>query len=132
MIDYFTTRASAGATVTGAGGIVTGGAGAVSEASTTVRTVVTGRGAAAGADGARDDALAEQLDGFAGVTLDAEAQAAIAAALEECAARHRAVDAACREDDDARADAAEDDPARASCNWARGPTSIVARLSRSA
>ncbi len=50
------------------------------------------------------------LNGFEGVTLDAEAQAAIARALEECAARARAAEAALAAGGPAAADAAEDDP----------------------
>jgi hypothetical protein len=123
-INYFSTRASAGA------GAVSVGAGegppppracgerspspsrggaAVSEASTTtVRTVISGGGAGANDNGAaRLDAAAGVLAGFEGVALDAEAEAAIAAALEACAARARAIDAAYEEGGEAAADAAE-------------------------
>lgn len=90
-INYFSSRAEAGT------GAASGGdaAGAVAQASTTtVRTVISGRDADAGgtAGPARDDALAEALDGFAGVALDTAAMAAIQAALIDCAARRRAAD----------------------------------------
>lgn len=76
---------------------------------TTVRTVITGSGAGGDA-GARDDSAAALLNGFEGVALDAEAEAAIAAALEACAARARAADSAYERGGKAAADAAEDDP----------------------
>jgi hypothetical protein len=50
------------------------------------------------------------LNGFEGVALDAEAEAAIARALEECAARARAAEAAYETGGIAAADAAADDP----------------------
>ena len=108
-INYFSTRASAGA---GAGSPVGGeGAGAAAEASTTtVRTVVTDRGPSGGDAQARDEAAAAALGGFAGVALDAEAEAAIAAALEACATRSRAADAAGRAGGEAAADMLADDP----------------------
>jgi len=101
-IEYFSTRAQAGAVVSGDGvsGRVSpppglphqGGGekvagGALAEASTTtVRTVISGRG------GARDlDATSEAIEGFEGVALDEEAKAAIAEVLRDCAARQRAV-----------------------------------------
>jgi hypothetical protein len=83
----------------------------VAHASATVRTVTRGRGrrgagpgtalardgdggAANGSDAAaRQDALAETLNDFGGVTLDATAAAAIEAALAACAERRRAGDA---------------------------------------
>ena len=88
-INYFSSRAQAG-TATGVGGGEAGnGAGgsiAAAEASTTtVRTVINGTGTAANIDDA-----ARALENFEGIALDAEAQAAITAALEACAARYRA------------------------------------------
>ena len=67
----------------------------MAEASTTtVRTVISGSGA--GADpAAQQDEAAAVLNGFEGVPLDAEAAAAIARALEDCAERARAAEAAC-------------------------------------
>jgi hypothetical protein len=115
-INYFSSRASAGA---GAGqGQGNMGAAADAEASTTtVRTIITGpsaalgTGAAAGGDpAAREDEAAALINGFEGVRLDAEAEAAIAAALEACAARAREADAAYEKGGEAAADAAEDDP----------------------
>lgn len=101
-INYFSTRASAGAAGDGAGG-------AVAEAqTTTVRTTVTGDGEADGA--ARIAGAAARIEDFAGVTLDDEAQAAIAAVLEACAARRRALEAAIDAGGMAGRDAEEDDP----------------------
>ena len=117
-VNYFSTRASAGV-VQGevardegappppsAGPLPQGGGMAASEASTTtVRTVITGPSTGSGS---RDlDGAAGVMNGFAGVALDAEAQAAIAAALEACAARARAAGEAVGED---RADWDESDP----------------------
>jgi hypothetical protein len=99
-INYFSTRARAGA--------ADGAAGAEASA-TTVRTVITGPAANDDA-GARADAAAEMLNEFQGVELDAEAAAAIAAALEACAARARAADAAYDQGGDAAIEAAADDP----------------------
>ena len=75
---------------------------------TTVRTVITGKGA--GGDGGSGDDAAALLNGFEGVALDAEAQAAIGRALEECAARARAADADYEAGGQAAAEAAADDP----------------------
>jgi hypothetical protein len=118
-INYFSTRASAGAVSADevppappgyVGRSPSPSLGGVAEASaTTVRTVITGSGA--GGDPAlRDDATAALLNGFEGVRLDAEAEAAIAAALEACAARARATDAAYEKGGVAAEEAAEDDP----------------------
>jgi hypothetical protein len=107
-INYFSSRASAGA---GAGGAGEAGAAATADAeasATTVRTVITGSGGGGAAE--RDDAAAAALEGFEGVALDEEAQAAIRAALEECAARARAAQAAFEEGGVAAEDAEEDDP----------------------
>lgn len=103
-INYFSTRASAGA---GAG--QGEGAAEAEASSTTVRTVITGSGAG-GDPAARDDEAARVLNGFEGVRLDAQAEAAIAAALEDCAARARDADAAYTRGGEAAANAAQDDP----------------------
>jgi hypothetical protein len=89
-INYFSTRAQAG--TIGGGGV--NGSGAAAEASTTtVRTVINGNGI----DGpGQPQDLAESaraLENFQGIELDAEAEAAIAKALEACAARYRATEA---------------------------------------
>jgi hypothetical protein len=83
---------------------------AAAEASaTTVRTVITGPGGAdTGAE--RLDGAAALLERFEGVTLDAQAAAAIAAALEACAARSRELTAALDRGGMDAEDAAEDDP----------------------
>ena len=100
-INYFSTKASAGAVA----GEDRSAAGA--EASTTtVRTVVQGP---ATGPGQTDDAAAALLNGFEGVALDGEAQAAIAAALDACAARAREADAAYTQGGEAATDAAEVD-----------------------
>lgn len=99
-INYFSTRASAGAA---------DGAAGAEAATTTVRTVIAGP-AANDDPGARGDSAAEILNGFEGVVLDAEAEAAIAAALEACAERARAADSAYDQGGDAAAEAAADDP----------------------
>jgi hypothetical protein len=129
-VNYFSTRAastssgqaSAGAGAEGApppsrseSGTVplprkTGGGISQAEASTTtVRTVITGRGAGPSTGSGLSEAAAV-LNGFEGVALDAEAEAAIARALEECAARARAAEAAYEKGGIAAADAAADDP----------------------
>lgn len=101
-INYFSTRARAGS----------GEAGAGAEASTTtVRTVISGDGINGDGNGAGDaDLAAGVIEGFAGVTLDAEAQAAIGVALAACAERQRALDDAVARGGEAAADALEDDP----------------------
>jgi hypothetical protein len=101
-INYFSTRASAGAVAGAVGAGVNGGgeggAVAAAEASTTtVRTVI--QGGAAGtlhAPGTQDTA-ARLLGGFDGVALDEQAKAEIDAALLALAERQRAVDAAMAE-----------------------------------
>ena len=116
-INYFSTRASAGAVTAGGGvgggvgamGVSTaldtngiegsaGAAGAVAEASTTtVRTVIHGPSASPGANGdgvAGQDAAAAAIEGFEGAALDAQAEAEIGAALLALAARQRAMVAA--------------------------------------
>jgi hypothetical protein len=96
-INYFSTRASAGAgaAIAGRGEACSGGAaGAVAEASTTtVRTVIHGGAGAGDPAGAQDEAAA-LLDGFDGVALDDQAQAEIGAALHALAERQRALIAA--------------------------------------
>jgi len=85
--------------------------GAVAEASTTtVRTVITGPSTGSGQGPERDDAAAAVLNGFEGVQLDAEAEAAIAQALLDCAERARAAEAACEAGGVAAEEAAADDP----------------------
>jgi len=111
-INYFSTRASAGAGAesrpsTSLGTNAAGAAGA--EASTTtVRTVITGPRGSSGTDGSLDEA-ASVLDGFEGVELDAQAQAEIARALEECAARARVADEAYAQGGEAAIDAGMED-----------------------
>ncbi|HEX8241716.1 MAG TPA: hypothetical protein VF574_18420 [Allosphingosinicella sp.] len=111
-INYFSTRASAGAADPSAGP-----AAAAESSTTTVRTVITGAaegsGPAGGEDerGARGDRAAAVMGAFEGVRLDAEAEAAIAAALEACAERARAADLAYEKGGNAAAEAAADDPA---------------------
>jgi hypothetical protein len=65
--------------------------------------VITGGGGSDGAE--RLDDAAAAVNGFEGVALDAEAQAAIAAALEACAERARAAEAALDEGGEAAVDA---------------------------
>jgi hypothetical protein len=125
-VNYFATRASAGAGAgvaqeappplpSGAVPLPQQAGGGMAEASTTtVRTVITGPGGAndpstgSGQAGAgRLDEAAGVLEGFEGVALDAEAEAAIRTALEECAARARTARAALDEGGEAALDAAE-------------------------
>jgi hypothetical protein len=107
-INYFSTRASAGAA---------DGAAGAEAATTTVRTVITGPSAGSGQAanddqrGAHGDSAASVLNAFEGVVLDSEAAAAIAAALDACAARARAADAAYEQGGFAAVEAAADDPA---------------------
>jgi hypothetical protein len=121
-INYFSTRASAGAVAgpeekegpsTGSGRTAVGRTavgGAHAEASaTTVRTVITGP-AANDPAGARGNEAAATINAFEGVPLDAEAEAAIAAALEACAARARDSDLAYDKGGDSAVEAAADDP----------------------
>ncbi len=88
-INYFSTRAQAGSASGEAGGGSGGGISAAEASTTTVRTVITGNGRATN----NIDDAAQVLENFEGIALDAEAQAAIAAALEACAARYRAAEA---------------------------------------
>lgn len=112
-INYFSSRAVAGAQA-GGGVAAEGGAGASAGASagagaeastTTIRTVIAGTGG-----GADREAAAATLEGFEGVALDPQANAAIMAALHACAARARAAEAALDQGGEAAADAMEDDP----------------------
>ncbi len=97
-INYFSSRAQAGAgsgvgsgVGSGEAGSGAGGSIAAAEASTTtVRTVITGNGINGTGNAANIDDAARTLENFEGIELDAEAQAAITAALEACAARYRA------------------------------------------
>jgi hypothetical protein len=85
-INYFSTRAQAGS--------ASDGSGAAAEASTTtVRTVINGNGIDGSGQPQDLAASARTLENFEGIELDAEAEAAIAAALEACAARYRATGA---------------------------------------
>ena len=105
VINYFSTRASAGAgsfeaPLRGSSGRAEVGdaAGAVAEASTTtVRTVIHGPSTSLGTNGdgvaAQDDAAA-LIEGFAGVALDAQAQAEIDAPLIALVERQRSLIAA--------------------------------------
>lgn len=70
--------------------------------------MIAGSGAGSGPE--RDDAAAAVLNGFKGVALDVEAQAAIAATLAACAERARAADAAYESGGEDAADWAADDP----------------------
>lgn len=108
-VNYFSTRA------TTSSGQASAAAGA--EASTTtVRTVIAGPGVSTGLDtnGERLDTNLDEaaavLNGFEGVALDAEAAAAIRAALEDCAARARARDQAYEAGGVAAEEAGEEDP----------------------
>jgi hypothetical protein len=129
-INYFSTRSSAGAANVGAdagpeekgsrwgdapaaqptGSGRTGGVAQAEASATTVRTVITGAGGPEGA--VRDDEAAGVMNGFEGVELDAEAAAAIQAALEACAARAREASLALDRGGMAAEDAAEADPER--------------------
>jgi hypothetical protein len=80
-INYFSSRAQAGS----ASGEGSGSISAAEASTTTVRTVITGNGKTA-----EPHEAAKALENFEGIQLDAEAQAAITAALEACAARYRA------------------------------------------
>jgi hypothetical protein len=115
-INYFSSRASAGAVASpppppSAVPLPEQARGGIAEASTTtVRTVITGGAPLDFARDERGDEAAALLNSFEGVALDAEAEAAIAAALEACAARARAADAAYTQGGEAAADVAEWDP----------------------
>ena len=118
-VEYFSTRAEAGSA----------DGGAVAQASTTtVRTIVSASGVSGdGCEGGaaeRGDATARALEDFAGVALDAQAEAAIAAALEACAARRREADAAIEQGGMHAAAAQLDDPAApfVRCDEADEPT----------
>jgi hypothetical protein len=90
---------------------VTDGDRAGAEASsTTVRMVIAVSALARPSTGSGLSEAAALLNGFEGVALDAEAQAAIAAALQACAARARDADAAYTRGGETAADAAQDDP----------------------
>jgi hypothetical protein len=117
-INYFSTRASAGAgspstasqalrtgfetPLRGSSGRTEVGGAAAEASTTTVRTVIHGPSAAPGRNGERDagaaqDEAAALLGGFDGVALDEQAEAEIAAALHALAARQREIDAAVAE-----------------------------------
>ena len=107
-INYFSTRASAGAA---------DGAAGAEAATTTVRTVITGPAAGSGptaggdAGGGSGASAAAIVGAFEGVELDEAAAAAIAQALEACAERARAAQAAYERGGDSAVEAAADDPA---------------------
>jgi hypothetical protein len=101
-INYFSSRAQAGAT----NGEGQGSISAAEASTTTVRTVITGNGKAADSHEA-----AQALENFEGIELDAEAQAAITAALEACAARYRAGNEMINADDHEAVAILVDDPA---------------------
>lgn len=103
-VNYFSSKAVAG-TAAGAG------EGAAAASTTTMRTVTSGERAPPEALALRDDRLAGTLAGFAGVALDGEAEAAIAAALEACAARAREAEADMDAGGPAATRAVADDPA---------------------
>jgi hypothetical protein len=78
-INYFSSKASAGTSA--------GSGGGAEASTTTVRTVINGEGG--GSKIERDDSTAALLNSFDGVSLDPQAEAAIKAALEDFASRHR-------------------------------------------
>src|SRR3954452_25578640 len=99
-INYFSTRASATAATSapppsaGEGGTRAEGVGgrggpkpAAEAPTTTVRTIITGRG-----DAPNLDSSTAVIDAFPGVDLDDTARAEILAVLHDCAARRRAVE----------------------------------------
>jgi hypothetical protein len=79
----------------------------------TVRTVISGPSTSSGQGPERDDEAVAVLNGFEGVKLDAEAEAAIARALLDCAERARAAEAAGEAGGVAAEEAAADDPGEA-------------------
>lgn len=89
-INYFSTRAQAGSASGEAGGGAGGSMAAAEASTTTVRTVINGNGINGNGKAANMDDAAQLLENFEGIELDAQAQAAIAMALEACAARYRA------------------------------------------
>jgi hypothetical protein len=114
-VNYFSTRASAGAASgerpsTALGTNEAGGAAQAEASATTVRTVISSPSTGSGQGPERDDAAAVVLNGFEGVQLDAEAEAAIAQALLDCAERARAAEAACEAGGMAAEAALADDP----------------------
>ena len=132
-INYFSTRASAGV-VAGAGTpppLPLRGAvplpeqarGGMAEASTTtVRTVINSPSDSGGSEAAA--VLAE----FEGVAIDGEAAAAIAAALEACAARARAADEAFAAGGEAELLAAADDPGESFVRVGEGAMTYLGEL----
>jgi hypothetical protein len=86
-INYFSSRASAGAASTSpaAGGL------AAEASTTTVRTTLSGADRSSASTASGDDERAAILSAFEGVELDEEAQAEIQRALEACAERRRAL-----------------------------------------
>jgi hypothetical protein len=91
-VNYFSTRATAGAARADPAADPSAVALAKAEASTTtVKTVISG-GNSAPTQLATEDDAANVLNAFQGVALDAEAQAEIYRALEACAERRRALE----------------------------------------
>ena len=116
-VNYFSSRASAGAAAVLRDGASAGSAPPQDEricaeaqaSATTVRTVISGP--ADGVECARaDDEAAAVLGGFEGVALDERAAAEIAAALEACAERAREAQAAFDAGGAAAIEAGLDDP----------------------
>ena len=102
-INYFSSRASAGASV-GDGG----NAAAAEASTTTVRTVITGDDAHVD-HASQTDALAQDINGFHGIEFDSQAQAEMDAVLLSLADRRRAADAVIDEGgDDGAAQLAHD------------------------
>jgi hypothetical protein len=91
-INYFSSRAQAGAAVGDGAGTGTGAVAAAEASTTTVRTVISGDGETRDKP-AQDAALALEIDAFAGVEFDAQAQAEMEAVLLALAERQRAVQA---------------------------------------
>jgi hypothetical protein len=100
-INYFSSRAQAEAT----NGEGSGSLSAAEASTTTVRTVITGKDKTADSHDA-----AQVLENFEGIELDAEAQAAITAALEACAERYRADQELIDADEDEAVAIMVDDP----------------------
>ena len=89
-VNYFSTRATAGAQ-SGATPAQSGAAAVAEASATTVRTTIASQAAPEELAAALGETAAT-LDGFAGIELDARAQDEIRAVLERCAARRRAAE----------------------------------------
>lgn len=110
-INYFSSRSSVGASAGAAAGDSAAAAGAQAS-TTTMRTVISGDAAGGGGEDAalRDDRAAGTLLGFEGDALDAEAEAAIGAALAAWAERRAALEAVVDLGGDDAAAVLADDP----------------------